>query len=145
MKQVPSGARRWWALAAVNLSVLAVTVDGTALSVAQSTLTRALHATESDLEWFTSGYLLLMAAAVLPAGLIALTYGLIQAGQDGWGNPAALALMAADSAVLTGFVLDRWPPRHRHLGQHPVRPLPGSPRPARSSRRLGRRGPAERL
>jgi EmrB/QacA subfamily drug resistance transporter len=259
MEQVPSGARRWWALAAVNLSVLAVTVDGTVLSVAQSTLARALHATESDLEWFTSGYLLLMAAAVLPAGLIgdrfgrkkllvgclaafgggsvlcaespgpavfliarllmglagsgllvmamsalsvlfgqeerakavgiyeaanflglpageilggwmlsrlwwgwvfllnvpvvvlgliaaialvpesraaqrpeldppgivasvagliALTYGLIQAGQDGWGDPAALALMAAGSAVLTGFVL--W---ERRLGGRGGTPL----------------------
>lgn len=70
-----AGARRWWALGAVNLCVLAVTVDATVLSVAQSTLARALHATESDLEWFTSGYLLLVAAAVLPAGLIGDRFG----------------------------------------------------------------------
>jgi DHA2 family multidrug resistance protein-like MFS transporter len=65
-----TGARRWWALGAVNLCVLAGTVDATVLSVAQSTLAGALHATESDLEWFTSGYLLLVAASVLPAGLV---------------------------------------------------------------------------
>jgi MFS transporter, DHA2 family, multidrug resistance protein len=65
-----AGARRWWALGAVSLSVLAVTVDGTVLSVALPTLAGALHATETDLEWFSSGYLMLLAAAVLPAGLI---------------------------------------------------------------------------
>jgi DHA2 family multidrug resistance protein-like MFS transporter len=70
-----TGARRWWALGAVNLCVLAGTVDATVLSVAQSTLARALHATESDLEWFTSGYLLLVAAAVLPAGLAGDRFG----------------------------------------------------------------------
>jgi len=68
-------ARRWWALGAVSLSVLAVTVDGTVLSVALPTLARALRATESDLEWFQSGYLMLLAAAVLPAGLIGDRFG----------------------------------------------------------------------
>jgi DHA2 family multidrug resistance protein-like MFS transporter len=69
------GSRRWWALGAVSLSVLAVTVDGTVLSVALPTLARALHATESDLEWFSSGYLMLLGAAVLPAGLIGDRFG----------------------------------------------------------------------
>lgn len=69
------GARRWWALGAVSLTVLAVTVDGTVLSVALPTLAGALHATESELEWFSSGYLLLLAAAVLPAGLIGDRFG----------------------------------------------------------------------
>jgi MFS transporter, DHA2 family, multidrug resistance protein len=70
-----TGARRWWALGAVSLSVLAVTVDGTVLSVALPTLAGALHATESDLEWFSSGYLVLLAAAVLPAGLAGDRFG----------------------------------------------------------------------
>ncbi len=70
-----AGSRRWWALGAVSLSVLAVTLDGTVLSVALPTLAKALHAPESDLEWFSSGYLLLLAAGVLPAGLIGDRYG----------------------------------------------------------------------
>ncbi|HYS31582.1 MAG TPA: hypothetical protein VEM58_04920 [Streptosporangiaceae bacterium] len=57
-----TGSRRWWALGAVSLSVLAVTLDGTVLSVALPTLAKALHASESGLEWFSSGYLLLLAA-----------------------------------------------------------------------------------
>jgi MFS transporter, DHA2 family, multidrug resistance protein len=69
------GARRWWALAAVSLSVLAGTVDATVLSVALPTLAKALRATETDLEWFSSGYLMLVAAAVLPAGLIGDRFG----------------------------------------------------------------------
>src|SRR5258708_38038428 len=64
------GARRWWVLGALMLAVLAVGLDGTVLSVALPTLAGALRATESDLEWFQSGYLMLLAGAVLPAGLI---------------------------------------------------------------------------
>src|SRR5437879_1970329 len=64
------GSRKWWALGALTLSVLAVGLDGTILSVAVPTLATALHATESDLQWFQSGYLLVLAAAMLPAGLL---------------------------------------------------------------------------
>jgi DHA2 family multidrug resistance protein-like MFS transporter len=69
------GARRWWALGAVNLAVLAVGLDGTVLSVALPTLAGSLHASESDLQWFSSGYLLVLAAAMLPAGLLGDRYG----------------------------------------------------------------------
>ena len=64
------GARRWWALGAVMLAVLAVGLDATVLSVALPTLATQLHASESDLQWFSSGYLLVLAALMLPAGLL---------------------------------------------------------------------------
>ncbi|MGA0568028.1 MFS transporter [Rathayibacter sp. KR2-224] len=67
--------RRWWALVAVALSVLAIGVDGTVLSVALPTLAGALRASESQLEWFSAGYLLMLAAAVLPVGLLGDRYG----------------------------------------------------------------------
>jgi DHA2 family multidrug resistance protein-like MFS transporter len=70
-----SGTRRWWALGAVSLGVLAVGLDGTVLSVALPTLAKALHASESDLQWFSSGYFLVLAAAMLPAGLLGDRYG----------------------------------------------------------------------
>ena len=73
MKDV--GARRWWALGAVSLAVLAVGLDGTVLSVALPTLSKALHASELDLQWFTSIYLLVLAASMLPAGLLGDRYG----------------------------------------------------------------------
>jgi EmrB/QacA subfamily drug resistance transporter len=69
------GAQRWWALAAVSLGVLAVGLDGTVLSVALPTLAKALHASESDLQWFSSAYFLVLAAAMLPAGLLGDRHG----------------------------------------------------------------------
>jgi MFS transporter, DHA2 family, multidrug resistance protein len=69
------GARRWWALSAVMLAVLAVGLDLTVLSVALPTLAGALKATESDLQWFSSGYALVLAALMLPAGLLGDRYG----------------------------------------------------------------------
>lgn len=59
----------------MSLAVLAVGLDGTVLSVALPTLSRALHASESDLQWFSSGYFLVLAAAMLPAGLLGDRYG----------------------------------------------------------------------
>jgi DHA2 family multidrug resistance protein-like MFS transporter len=69
------GTRKWWALGALTLAVLAVGLDGTILSVAIPTLAGALHATESDLQWFSSGYLLTLAAAMLPVGLLGDRFG----------------------------------------------------------------------
>jgi DHA2 family multidrug resistance protein-like MFS transporter len=69
------GNRRWWALGGLSLAILAVGLDGTVLSVALPTLATALRASESDLQWFQSGYLLVLAAAMLPAGLLGDRYG----------------------------------------------------------------------
>jgi EmrB/QacA subfamily drug resistance transporter len=68
-------AGRWWALGGVALAVLAVGMDLTVLSVALPTLASALRASESDLQWFSSGYALVLAAAMLPAGLLGDRYG----------------------------------------------------------------------
>jgi amino acid transporter len=43
-----------------------------------------------------------VAASVV--GLVALTYGLIRAGQDGWGNPGALLIILIGIAVMVGFI-----------------------------------------
>ena len=69
------GARRWWALGALVMGGVAVGLDATVLSVALPTLARKLHASESDLQWFSSGYLLVLAAAMLPLGLLGDRYG----------------------------------------------------------------------
>ena len=70
-----TSATRWWALAALTLTVLAVGLDGTILSVALPTLSIALTASEAELQWFFSGYLLVLAAAMLPAALLGDRYG----------------------------------------------------------------------
>lgn len=70
-----SSARRWWALGALCLAVLVVGLDGTVLSVVLPTLALKLHASESDLQWFSSAYLLVLAACMLPAGVLGDRYG----------------------------------------------------------------------
>ncbi|MGC1281926.1 MAG: MFS transporter, partial [Streptosporangiaceae bacterium] len=102
-----AGSRKWWALGAVSLCILAVSLDGTVLSVALTTLAKALHASESDLEWFSSGYLLLLAAATLPAGLIGDRFGrkkLLLASLAVFGAGSALCAEAPSPAV---FLLAR--------------------------------------
>ncbi len=70
--QIPAAAdtRRWWALAALALSVLVVGLDLFVLSLALPTLSVDLHATTADLQWFVDAYSLVLAAALLPAGLL---------------------------------------------------------------------------
>src|SRR5437660_12729289 len=67
--------RKWWALVALALSVLIVGIDLTVLNVALPTMAPALHASTSDLQWFNDAYSLVLAAAVLPAGLLGDRYG----------------------------------------------------------------------
>ncbi len=67
--------RRWWALFAITLSVLAAGLDITVLSVALPTLALALRASESDLQWFSSAYALVLSAGMLPAGVLGDRYG----------------------------------------------------------------------
>ena len=69
------GMRKWWALGAITLGVLAVSLDVTVLSVALPTLAGALKASESDLQWFSAGYALALAAGMLPAGLLGDRFG----------------------------------------------------------------------
>jgi len=64
------GTQRWWALAAISLAVLAVTLDVTVLTVALPTLATALGASESELQWFVTAYTLALVAGMLPAGLL---------------------------------------------------------------------------
>src|ERR1700719_5326686 len=65
-----SESRRWWALIAIAASVIVVGLDLTVLSLALPTLARDLHASTGDLQWFSDAYSLVLAAAVLPAGLL---------------------------------------------------------------------------
>ena len=104
------GNRRWWALGAITLAVLTVGLDGTVLSVALPTLAGALHASESDLQWFSSGYLLVLAAAMLPAGLLGDRYGrkkvmLIALALFGAGSAACAYAPSAGAFIAARFVL----------------------------------------
>ena len=68
-------ARRWWALAAICLSVLVLGFDGTILNVALPDMAVQLHAGTSQLQWIVDAYLVVFAAAMLPAGLLGDRFG----------------------------------------------------------------------
>src|SRR3984885_15815519 len=63
-------ARRWWALVAIAASVLVVGLDLTVLNLALPTISTDLHASTSDLQWILDSYNLVLAAVMLPAGLL---------------------------------------------------------------------------
>jgi DHA2 family multidrug resistance protein-like MFS transporter len=73
--QLAAGSRRWWALGALALSVLVVGLDVFVLTLAIPTLSVSLHASTGDTQWFLDAYSLLLAAALLPAGLLGDRYG----------------------------------------------------------------------
>ena len=105
-----TGSRKWWALGALTLAVLAVGLDGTVLSVAIPTLARALNASEADLQWFSSGYLLVLAVAMLPMGLFGDRFGrkkvlLISLFLFGAGSAACALAPTADAFIAARFVL----------------------------------------
>ena len=66
---------RWWTLAALVLSTLAVGLDSTVLSVALPSLATDLQASTAQLQWFVDSYNLVLAAALLPAGLLGDRFG----------------------------------------------------------------------
>src|SRR4029450_5601967 len=65
----------WWARAALARSLLTVGLDLTILNVALPTLATELDASTGQLQWFADAYNLVLAAALLPAGLLGDRFG----------------------------------------------------------------------
>ena len=61
---------KWLALLAFSLSTLVIGLDTTVLAVALPTLARDLNATQSDLQWFSTAFMLTLAGGMLPASVI---------------------------------------------------------------------------
>ena len=74
-RHVTRSARRWWALVAIAASVLVVGLDLTVLNLALPTMAVSLHASTGDLQWIADSYSLVLAALILPAGLLGDRYG----------------------------------------------------------------------
>ncbi|MCK9895961.1 MFS transporter [Frankia sp. AgB32] len=94
--------RKWWALAGVAVAVFAVGVDGTVLAVALPTLAPQLHASATDLVWFSSAYLLTWAAAMLPLGSLGDRYGrrrVMLASLTAFGAASAWAAWSGSAAM----------------------------------------------
>ncbi len=67
--------RRWWTLAVLCLSLLIVFVGNSSLNVAIPTLSRELHATESQLQWVVAVYSLVFAGLLFSTGALGDKYG----------------------------------------------------------------------
>src|SRR5437868_2668756 len=67
--------RRWGILAVLCTSLMIVIIGNTALNVAIPTLSRALHASNSQLEWMVAAYSLVFAGMLFTAGTIGDRFG----------------------------------------------------------------------
>ena len=70
-----ASSKRWWTLIAIAASLLVVALDSTVLTVALPTIAVDLDATNAQLQWFADAYLLVLAALLLPAGLLGDRFG----------------------------------------------------------------------
>src|SRR5450756_1818936 len=102
-KAGPHSVRRWWALAAIAASALVVGLDLTVLTLALTAIVGSLHASTGDLQWITDAYSLVIAAAILPAGLLGDRYGrkrLLLAALAIFGVSSALCAYASGTGEL---------------------------------------------
>ncbi|MGH3245133.1 MAG: MFS transporter, partial [Trebonia sp.] len=74
-RDVAHSAGRWLALVAIAASVLVVGLDLTVLNLALPNMAVSLHASTGDLQWIVDAYSLVLAALILPAGLLGDRYG----------------------------------------------------------------------
>jgi EmrB/QacA subfamily drug resistance transporter len=127
-------ARRWWALAVLCLSLLIVFVGNSSLNVAIPTLSRELHATESQLQWVVAAYSLVFAGLLFSTGALgdrfgrkgALQFGLVlfvvgaglaSLSTSMWQIIACRALMGAAGAFIMpstlSIIINIFPPHER--------------------------------
>ena len=98
--------RRWWALGAMSVSLLVVGLDLTVLNVALPTLATELQASTSQLQWFANSYTLVLAALLLPAGLLGDRFGqkwLLLGALVVFGGASAACAFASSPAQLIAF------------------------------------------
>src|SRR5215210_2616102 len=67
--------RRWWMLGVLCLSLLIVFVGNSSLNVTIPTLSRELHASESQLQWVVASYSLVFAGLLFSTGALGDRFG----------------------------------------------------------------------
>ncbi|RZS41338.1 EmrB/QacA subfamily drug resistance transporter [Herbihabitans rhizosphaerae] len=95
--------RRWWALGALSLAMLTLGLDITVLNVAMPTLAVDLSASTGELQWFSNAYTLVMAALLLPAGMLGDRFGrkrLLLGALAMFGLASAVCAWASDPETL---------------------------------------------
>lgn len=93
--------RRWWTLGVLCLSLLVVMIGNTSLNVALPSLSKALGATNTELQWLVDAYSLVFAGFLFTAGAVGDRFGrkgIMQAGLVVFGLATAYAAFFADTA-----------------------------------------------
>ncbi|HEU5002400.1 MAG TPA: MFS transporter [Actinomycetota bacterium] len=88
--------KRWWTLGVLCLSLTLIVANNASLSVNLPSLQKALHASDSSLQWIVDAYSLIFAGLLLPAGALTDRYGRKTALQLG------LVVLAVASLVAMG-------------------------------------------
>ena len=97
--------RRWLILPVLCLSLMIVIIGNTSLNVAIPTLSRALDASNSSLEWMVAAYSLVFAGMLFTAGTIGDRFGrkgALQAGLMGFLAGTILASTATSASTIIG-------------------------------------------
>jgi EmrB/QacA subfamily drug resistance transporter len=68
-------ARRWWTLAVLCLSMFLVVITNSSLYLALPSLSRQLHASQSDLQWIVDAYALVFGSLLLVCGSLSDRFG----------------------------------------------------------------------
>jgi EmrB/QacA subfamily drug resistance transporter len=98
--------RRWWILAVLCFSLLAIILDNSILNVAIPTIIEELGASNSQLQWMVDSYTLVFAGLLLTAGSLGDRFGRRGALQVGFvifglGSLAAAMATSADQLIAT--------------------------------------------
>src|SRR4029079_14423735 len=99
--------RRWWILAVLCLSLLIIFVGNSSLNVAIPTLSKDLHASESQLQWVIAAYSLVFAGMLFTAGAVGDRYGRKGALQLGLVVYVIACLFAAESHSMGELIAAR--------------------------------------
>jgi MFS family permease len=99
--------RRWWILSVLCLSLLIVFVGNSSLNVAIPTLSRELHATESQLQWVVAIYSLVFAGLLFTTGALGDRFGRKGALQFGLATFFLASLLASQATDTSQIIACR--------------------------------------
>ena len=99
--------QRWWTLAVLCLSIVIVFVGNSSLNVAIPTLSRVLHATNSELQWVVAIYSLVFAGLLFSTGALGDRFGRKGALQLGLLLFLIGAALASQSTSMTELIACR--------------------------------------